>query len=126
MSSWFAQTPYPRSIEILFATLSFCSADLQEPSVVCPGLTLFRDNDKGSNISTVYWDFNYTDNSLTESEPGISLVDIKVVLTINNKTFNSSLPKLLPIGDNKIQYNVTDARGNFNDKCTFIVQVAGE
>ena len=87
--------------------------------------TMTVDNDKGKNVSTVNWNFSFTDNSLTENEPGITLDYFTVVLKINNKNVDTSLPKLLGIGTSIVTYDVTDAAGK-SSSCSFTVTVRGK
>ena len=99
--------------------------DFKPPSPNCPGPTILRDNDKGKNVSTVNWSFSFTDNSLTQHEPGITVDSFTVVLTINDKNVDTSLPKLIGIGTNTVKYKVTDAAGN-SASCSFTVSVRGK
>jgi len=104
---------------------SFNSSDFKSPTLTCPGPTILRNNDKGKNVSTVNWSFSFTDNSLIYNEPGITNDSFTVVLKINDKNVDTSLPKLLGIGTNTVKYTVTDAAGN-TKSCTFTVEVKGE
>ena len=60
-----------------------------------------------------------------QNEPGITIDSFAVVLTINGKNEDTSLPKLIGIGTNSMNYSVTDAAGN-SVICTFSVVVRGE
>ena len=60
-----------------------------------------------------------------QNEPGITIESFVVVLTINGKNVDTSLPKLIGIGTNSVKYSVTDAAGN-SAICTFSVEVRGE
>ena len=71
------------------------------------------------------WDFSFTDNSLRESEPGITINSFSVLLKINGKNVDTTLPKLMGIGKNNVRYNVIDAVGN-SGKCGFTVDVKGK
>ena len=71
------------------------------------------------------WDFSFTDNSLRENEPGITINSFTVLLEINDKNVNTSLPKLLGIDKNHVTYNVIDAVGN-SAKCAFTIDVKGK
>ena len=74
----------------------------------------------------MYWNFNYSDNSLTENEPGITEDSFTIVLTINDINVTTDLPKLLGINSDghTVKYSVTDYAGNSAD-CTFFVVVSG-
>ena len=91
--------------------------DFQPPTLTCPG-NANASNDAGKNTSSVSWNFTFTDNSLREDEPGITKDLFDVVLTINKVNVDTSLPKLLGIGDNKVEYVVTDVSGN-SASCDF-------
>ena len=82
------------------------------------------DNDPGTNVSTVSWDFSFTDNSLDANEPGITNESFTVVLTINEENVDTSLPKLLGIKTHTVKYTVTDPAGN-SASCSFFVVVSG-
>ncbi|XP_078371653.1 sushi, von Willebrand factor type A, EGF and pentraxin domain-containing protein 1-like [Oculina patagonica] len=97
--------------------------DYEPPVLTCPGPKLDVNNDKGKNVSTVNWNFTFSDNSLTENEPGITKDSFTVVLTINDKNVDLSLPKLIGIGTNKVKYTVTDPAGK-SSTCSFTVVVA--
>lgn len=75
-------------------------------------------------MSTVTWVFGFTDNSLTENEPGVTEDSFTIVLTINDVNVNTNLPKLLEIGDSTVKYTVTDPAGN-SATCSFFVKVSG-
>ena len=80
-------------------------------------------------MSTVNWDFSFSDNSLTENEPGITEDSFTIVLTITDENNNinnvdTSLPKQLEIGTSTVRYSVTDAAGN-SASCSFLVIVSG-
>ena len=98
--------------------------DFEPPRLTCPG-AIKRDNDKGKNVSTVSWDFSFTDNSLIQNEPGITNDSFTIFLAINTKNVSTTLPKLLGIGDNDVKYSVIDAVGN-KAHCTFTVTVEGK
>ena len=83
------------------------------------------DNDKGKNVSSVKWNFTFTDNSLAAHEPGITEDSFTVVLTINDKNVDTTLPKLIGIGVNDVKYVVTDAVAK-STSCSFIVTVRGK
>ena len=99
--------------------------DYQPPTLSCPGPTIIVDNDKGKNVATVNWNFAFTDNSLTANEPGITVDSFTVVLTINDKNVDTSLPKVIGIGVNDVKYVVTDAVGK-SSTCSFRVTVRGK
>lgn len=109
------------------STTSFCFLllDYEPPVLTCPGPKLNVNNDKGKNVSTVNWNFTFSDNSLTENEPGITKDSFTVVLTINDKNVDLSLPKLIGIGTNTVKYVVTDPAGK-SSSCSFTVEVAGK
>ena len=77
-------------------------------------------------MSTVTWDFGFTDNSLTENQPGVTEDSFtsRIVLTINDVNVSTNLPKLLEIGVNTVKYTVTDPAGN-SATCSFFVKVSG-
>ena len=76
-------------------------------------------------MSTVTWVFAFTDNSLTENEPGVTEDFFHIVLTINENNVDTNLPKLLEIGDNTVKYTVSD-RVNNTATCSFFVKVSGK
>lgn len=82
-------------------------------------------NDQGKNTSSVSWNFTFTDNSLTENEPGITEDLFDVVLTIDDVNVDTSLPKLLGIGTNHVKYVVTDVSGN-SASCSFTYFIIGK
>ena len=75
-------------------------------------------------MSTVSWDFSFTDNSLDVGEPGITNESFTVVLTIDGENFDTNLPKLLGIATYTVKYTVTDPAGN-SASCSFSVEVLG-
>ena len=93
--------------------------------LTCPGPSLFQDNDPGTNVATVNWDFSYNDNSLIANEPGITNDSFTVTLTIDDLNVNTDLPKLLNIGESRIKYTVADNAGNAAE-CEFSVDVRGK
>ena len=100
-------------------------SDWQTPTINCSaGETITADNDPGTNVSTVTWVFGFTDNSLTENEPGVTEDSFTIVLTINDVNVDTNLPKLLEIGDSTVKYTVTDPAGN-SATCSFFVKVSG-
>ena len=99
--------------------------DYQPPRLTCPDGTTTVGNDAGKNTSSVSWNFSFTDNSLTENQPGITEDHIEVVLTINDVNVDTTLPKLLGIGTNAVKYVVTDDANN-SDSCTFTYFVNGK
>ena len=103
----------------------FSRLDHQPPVLTCPKGTLQLNNSKGKNVTSVNWNFTFTDNSLTENEPGITLASFKVVLTIEKKEVDTNLPKLIGIGSNEVKYVVTDAAQN-SASCSFYVEVKGK
>jgi len=98
--------------------------DYQSPILSCPDDTIVG-NDAGKNTSSVRWNFTFTDNSLTENEPGITEDLFDIVLTINDVNVDAHLPKLLGIGINEMKYVVTDVAGN-SASCTFHYYVNGK
>ena len=82
-------------------------------------------NDPGKSVATVSWSVSWTDNSLIADEPGITVDSFSVVLTINDKNVDTSLPKLIGIGSNSVKYVITDDAEN-SGSCSFTVVVAGE
>ena len=82
-------------------------------------------NSMGKNVSSVNWNFTFSDNSLTVNEPGITMDSFKVVLTIGQKEVSTNLPKLIGIGSNDVKYVVTDSAGN-SAACFFTVEVIGK
>lgn len=98
---------------------------MEPPVLSCPFPSVSAVNDKGKNISTVSWSFSFTDNSLSENEPQIDNNSFTVKLKIDDKNVDTTLPKLLKIGESKVAYYVTDAKGNSNN-CTFHVYVRGK
>ena len=106
--------------------ISFHVLDYEPPVLNCTaGPKLTVNNDKGKNVSTVIWGFGFSDNSLTENEPGITKDSFTVVLTINNKNVDTKLPKLIGIGSNQVKYVVTDPAGK-SSFCSFTVVVVGK
>ena len=93
--------------------------------LTCPGPFLYQDNDPGTNVATVTWDFSYKDNSLIVNEPGITNDSFTVTLTIGGLNVNTDLPKLLNIGESRIKYTVADNAGN-TAECIFSVIVRGK
>ena len=91
----------------------------------CPDGKLKLNNSAGKNVSSVNWNFTYSDNSLSVNEPGITEASFKVVLTIEGKEVDTKLPKLIGIGSNDVKYVVTDAAGN-SASCSFTVEVTGK
>ena len=91
----------------------------------CPKGTLKVNNSMGKNVSSVNWNFTFSDNSLTVNEPGITMDSFKVVLTIGQKEVSTNLPKLIGIGSNDVKYEVTDPAGN-SAPCFFTVEVIGK
>lgn len=84
------------------------------------------DNDKGKNVATVNWAFDFNDNSLVANEPGITKNDsFTVVLTIDGNNVDTKLPKLIGIGTNTVRYTVTDDANN-SASCSFTVTVRGK
>ena len=81
-------------------------------------------NDSGESTATVTWNFAFTDNSLLMGEVGITEDSFQVVLIINNIEVDTSLPKTLSIGTNRVVYEVTDPAGN-SAECFFLVNVEG-
>lgn len=102
----------------------FSWLDYQPPLLSCPQGTLRLNNSKGKNVTSVSWNFNFTDNSLTENQPGITMDSFKVVLKIEGKEVDTNLPKLIGIGSNNVQYTVTDPAGK-SSACSFTVEVKG-
>lgn len=102
----------------------FSRVDHQPPVLNCPGGKLTVNNSLGKNVSSVNWNFTFSDNSLTVNEPGITMDSFKVVVTIGQKEVNTNLPKLIGIGSNDVRYLVTDAAGN-SAPCFFTVEVIG-
>ena len=98
--------------------------DYLPPTLTCPEDDTVS-NDAGKNTSSVSWNFTFTDNSLTENEPGITEDLFDVVLTINNVNVTTALPKLLAIGVNDMEYVVTDVSGN-SAFCSFEFYVNGK
>jgi len=98
--------------------------DYQAPTLTCSDDTEVG-TDAGKNTSSVSWNFTFTDNSLTANEPGITEDLFDVVLTINDVNVDTTLPKLLGIGDNEVKYVVTDVAGN-SASCTFDYFVNGK
>lgn len=99
-------------------------SDYQPPVLNCTQGTLMLNNSKGKNVTSVSWNFNFTDNSLTENQPGITMDSFTVVLTIEKKEVDTKLPKLIGIGSNDVQYTVTDRAGK-SSTCSFTVVVKG-
>ncbi|XP_068719978.1 sushi, von Willebrand factor type A, EGF and pentraxin domain-containing protein 1-like [Montipora capricornis] len=97
--------------------------DFRRPLLTCPSATIQQDNDPGTNVATVTWDFSFNDNSLVENEPGITNDSFTITLKINGEYMDTDLPKLLGIGSNQVEYNVTDNAGN-SAQCLFLVMVA--
>ena len=75
-------------------------------------------------MATVTWSFDFTDNSLTANEPGVTKDSFAVVLTIDGEETSSTLPKLVTIGKHGVRYSVTDPAGN-SQTCSFDVIVKG-
>ncbi|XP_022781303.1 sushi, von Willebrand factor type A, EGF and pentraxin domain-containing protein 1-like [Stylophora pistillata] len=100
--------------------------DFQPPSFgnSCP-LVLDFDNDPGKSVATVTWNVSWTDNSLIEDESGITVDMFKVNLTINDNDVDTTLPKLIGIGANRVKYVVQDRELN-SGSCSFTVTVAGK
>ena len=116
----------------MYPTVSLCNffltfyLDFRPPTLSCPGPTLTADNDKGKNVATVNWMFDFDDNSLVANEPGITKNDsFTVVLTIGGNNVDTKLPKLIGIGTNSVKYSVTDAAHN-TANCSFTVTVRGK
>ena len=105
-------------------TCFYLLLDYQPPTLTCPEDTSV-DNDAGKNTSSVSWNFTFTDNSLTENEPGITEINFDVVLTINGVNVSLTLPKLLGIGESEMKYFVEDDMGN-TASCTFKYVVNGK
>ena len=101
-------------------------SDFQPPSFgnSCP-LVLDFDNDPGKSVATVTWNVSWTDNSLIEDESGITVDMFKVNLTINDNDVDTTLPKLIGIGANRVKYVVQDRELN-SGSCSFTVTVAGK
>ena len=81
-------------------------------------------------MSTVTWNFSFSDNSLTAGQADITNGSFTIILTINGENADPQLPKLLGIlkpGDNDhiVEYNVTDEAGN-SGLCSFHVDVSGK
>ena len=93
--------------------------------LTCPGPFLYQDNDPGTNVATVNWDFSYNDNSLIANEPGITNDSFTVTLTIGGLNVSTDLPKLLNIGESRIKYTVADDARNAAE-CEFSVLVRGK
>ena len=114
----------------LYCLFSFCLfvcwflSDSQPPKVNC-STDITADNDPGTKMAIVTWDFNFTDNSLLEDEPGITKDSFTIVLTIGGNNVDTNLPKLFEIGEEKsVQYTITDPAGN-SGTCQFTVKVLG-
>ncbi|XP_074620011.1 sushi, von Willebrand factor type A, EGF and pentraxin domain-containing protein 1-like [Acropora palmata] len=116
----------PRTCELngnwTYRAVSPTCKDYQSPVLTCPGPFLYQDNDPGTNVATVNWDFSYNDNSLIANEPGITNDSFTVTLTIGGLNVNTDLPKLLNIGESRIKYTVADNAGNAAE-CEFSVIV---
>uniref|UniRef100_A0A6P8IYU7 Sushi, von Willebrand factor type A, EGF and pentraxin domain-containing protein 1-like n=1 Tax=Actinia tenebrosa TaxID=6105 RepID=A0A6P8IYU7_ACTTE len=94
--------------------------DNQVPELYCPSNIQVK-NDPGEKTASVKWTFTFDDNSLRAGAP-VKKEMFSKSLEINDKETSLDLPKLLEIGKNKIQYQVTDLDNN-SEKCDFEVEV---
>ena len=104
--------------------LSVHFPDIEPPKLTCPTGSIEFNNDPGKNVATVTWSFDFTDNSLTANEPGVTKDKFTVVLTIDSKETSTTLPKLVTIGKHPVHYSVTDLSGN-SQSCSFDLIVKG-